>query len=569
MMNRRVVTGGRLASWMTHWGRVLVAAFFLAEFVPIPSVAQSQWKTALVVPGANVVANGKADFEDCFDNIYGSWQGCDGSKGSEALEWSYVQSRVQRTIDLDLDEPGYLYVLFTNSVDKDWPYDEGTIGISKLNGKGEWEGVWLGFSLRRASYRGGKLVDTGPIADQPGIPPLRYRLTADRKVQFWDSIPRYEAGRYRITLTQAYFNNSNTSERQYHPCTLTYKVIFVPDRPVAAGGTSTPPEVTGGQSGSSDPQLICPSTKEEAYRLYTSNFEKLKKLMDQGRGDAPQAQIYYKKYKFYRDCYNDHYSGPGGDKTSGTGSGSAPPANAAYVWALNSAHLIYYWNGSGWSHVEGRATDVGVGARGTVWTVGDTKTDGGFKIHHWTGTDLEDIPGGAVRIDVKPSGVPWVVNSAGDIYRLVHNKWEQIPGGATDIGIGANGAVFVTGTDDVPGGHGIYKWNGSGWKRYPGGGVRIDVDGQGRPWVVDDAGQIFHWKDSHWMKVPGSATDITASPEGAWCTGTEETQGGYSIYRWDPSSHSWLQVPGGGVAISIGFPPKLHGSPGGSPKRGK
>jgi hypothetical protein len=39
------------------------------------------------------------------------------------------------------------------------------------------------------------------------------------------------------------------------------------------------------------------------------------------------------------------------------------------------------------------------------------------------------------------------------------------PGYAQDIGIGANGAVWVTGTNPVAGGYGIYQWNGRTWIR--------------------------------------------------------------------------------------------------------
>ena len=66
----------------------------------------------------------------------------------------------------------------------------------------------------------------------------------------------------------------------------------------------------------------------------------------------------------------------------------------------------------------------------------------------------------------------------------------MVTGLARDVGIGANGAVWIIGTNKVPGGYDIYRWTGSAWQNIPGGGVRIDVDPQGNPWIVQDAGQI-------------------------------------------------------------------------------
>ena len=69
--------------------------------------------------------------------------------------------------------------------------------------------------------------------------------------------------------------------------------------------------------------------------------------------------------------------------------------------------------------------------------------------------------------------------------------WTQLNGEAQDIGVGANGAVWVIGTDVTPGGYGIHRWTGSGWQRIDGGGVRISVDPRGRPWVVNSSHTIF------------------------------------------------------------------------------
>ena len=58
---------------------------------------------------------------------------------------------------------------------------------------------------------------------------------------------------------------------------------------------------------------------------------------------------------------------------------------------------------------------------------------------------------------------------------------------ASDIGIGGNGDVWITGKKRIgPEGYNILKWcpMSKKWKYYPGIGARISVDGNGIPWVV-------------------------------------------------------------------------------------
>jgi len=53
-------------------------------------------------------------------------------------------------------------------------------------------------------------------------------------------------------------------------------------------------------------------------------------------------------------------------------------------------------------------------------------------------------------------GHPWVVNSNGNIYSRASGNWQQLPGLAKDIGVGADGSVWVIGMDPEPGGYGIH-----------------------------------------------------------------------------------------------------------------
>jgi hypothetical protein len=128
---------------------------------------------------------------------------------------------------------------------------------------------------------------------------------------------------------------------------------------------------------------------------------------------------------------------------------------------------------------------------------------------------------------------------------------DLLPGGGTDIGVGADGAVWVVGTNPVGGGFGIYRWNGSGWSREPGGAVAVAVGSDGTPWVVNSAHRIYRWNGAGWVVYPGGATDIGVGADGAvWVVGTNPIGGGFGIYRWEGTT--WVEQPGGAVAIAVG-----------------
>ena len=107
------------------------------------------------------------------------------------------------------------------------------------------------------------------------------------------------------------------------------------------------------------------------------------------------------------------------------------------------------------------------------------------------------------------------------------------PGSATDIAIGADGSVWVVGTNTVPGGHGIYHWNGHSWVAIPGGAVTIAVAPEGTPFIINSAHQTFEWTGTSWVRGPGTLTDIALGADGSlWSIGTNPVPGGFGIYRW-------------------------------------
>jgi hypothetical protein len=217
---------------------------------------------------------------------------------------------------------------------------------------------------------------------------------------------------------------------------------------------------------------------------------------------------------------------------------------------------IYTYGAGRWEQIDGEATDIGVGADGSAWVIGSSKSkiNGGNGIYRLgvMGWEQIDKDGGAIRIDVDPSGNPWVVDNNDNIFRRSGAEWEQIDGTATDIGIGADGSVWIVGTKPRFGGYGIYRWDGRNWEIVSDdGAVRIDVDPQGNPWIVNDNGNIYRRVGNRWEQLPGTATDIGIGADGSvWIVGTKPRFGGYGIYRWD--GRNWEIVSDdGAVQISV------------------
>ena len=197
-----------------------------------------------------------------------------------------------------------------------------------------------------------------------------------------------------------------------------------------------------------------------------------------------------------------------------------------------------------WQRLEGGASDIGIGADGSIWVIGTDRRPGGFGIYYWAATYWQRVDGSGVRIDVGPDGIPWVVNDKHQIHRWVDGFWQQMQGDARDIGIGADGSVWVAA------GGGIFRWNGVSWDRTSGSAVRIDVDPQGIPWIIDHTDDIYQLIGGRWIKRPGYARDIGIGADGSvWVIGTSSGSGGHGIFRWTGSF--WNQVHGSARQISV------------------
>jgi len=229
--------------------------------------------------------------------------------------------------------------------------------------------------------------------------------------------------------------------------------------------------------------------------------------------------------------------------------GATGGAQVGLPWVVNNGASIYRGDGRSWQQLPGNGQDIGVGADGSVWVIGTNSAPGGFGIWRWAGSNWVQVDGGAVRIAVDGRGEPWVVNSEGRIFHRRANAWRELPGRAIDIGAGAGSEVWVVGTDSVPGGSSLFRWNGSQWDKVDGAAARIAVGPDGNPWVVNNEGRIYRRQANAWTELPGRARDIAVSSNGtAWVVGTDAVPGGSSVLYWNGSS--WVRIDGGAVGIA-------------------
>jgi hypothetical protein len=141
-----------------------------------------------------------------------------------------------------------------------------------------------------------------------------------------------------------------------------------------------------------------------------------------------------------------------------------------------------------------------------------------------------------------------------------YTRWLDRGGLATHIAAGANGAVWITGTGATNGGFQIWRRSGSSWVLVDGGAVKVAVEPNGTPWVVNSSGSIFRRagvtagnpSGTSWTTMPGGATDIAIGTEGTvYVLGTDNVAGNHSIFRWSSSSQVWTQVSGAAAHIAV------------------
>jgi hypothetical protein len=190
-------------------------------------------------------------------------------------------------------------------------------------------------------------------------------------------------------------------------------------------------------------------------------------------------------------------------------------------WIANHSGDIFRPSGGTWVKAPGKANDIAIGADGSVWICGynrnaDLVVNGDvFKWDGNTWVKSEGVKG--VHLAVDPSGEPTIVNTDGDIFKRANGAWFKVTGGqAGDVGNGADGTAWITGTRPDGVDHDVYRWTGNTFERALGGeGTRISVAPNGEPWLVNASGEIFV---GHTASPPTKpvidVADVTVGPTG-------------------------------------------------------
>jgi hypothetical protein len=121
---------------------------------------------------------------------------------------------------------------------------------------------------------------------------------------------------------------------------------------------------------------------------------------------------------------------------------------------------------------------------------------------------------------------------------LAANGWQEMPGTARDIGAGANGSVWIVGSD-----RGVYQWNDNAysWQQVNGSNARrITVAPDGTPWITNTDSRVFRRRGGNWQELPGEARDIAAGADSSvWAVGENR-----SLYKWNEDAYTWNQFSG-------------------------
>jgi Tectonin domain/Cysteine-rich secretory protein family len=215
-------------------------------------------------------------------------------------------------------------------------------------------------------------------------------------------------------------------------------------------------------------------------------------------------------------------------------------------------------------------------AAGAPWVIG---TNDQVTSYNAQVANPQTVDGLAVRVALGSSGQPWVATLTGGIYRrskgptsYVDGTWQQLPGSAQALSIGADGTAWMVGVNTsvstfTPT---LNAWNpdpdqaisyfdtaSSTWKAVDGAAKAIAVGPDGQPWTVNSTGSVYRrskgptgYADGSWQPLTGAPKALTVSVGGdgsAWVIGTDN-----SVSKFDPTSNTWPALPGAaGVRISV------------------
>jgi virginiamycin B lyase len=233
------------------------------------------------------------------------------------------------------------------------------------------------------------------------------------------------------------------------------------------------------------------------------------------------------------------------------------------VFGLNAGGYVYTSNGSGWINIPGNLAQISVGSNTAVWGLNDQSN-----IYHLNynaanpaSSSWQQIPGQLKSIYAGADGEVWGLNVNNSIYRLAPGTTTFYEVGGTGatlslLAVGNAGAVYGVnfagslywynpGRDDFE-----YLTGTIGFSTTPG-SLGVGVDGD--LWAVKN-GTAYHWDVLHGTMTPTSGGPfsqvIVGSGAAVFALGTGSPY--ESIWQWDATSATWIQISGNLASIAVG-----------------
>lgn len=243
-----------------------------------------------------------------------------------------------------------------------------------------------------------------------------------------------------------------------------------------------------------------------------------------------------------------------------------------------------------WTSTKLQAIDISVSPQGDLYGIGSNRQlfQYNFLANTWASvTTEEDDIINITRVSVSYDGTPFIITASGETYfNNCDRDWVRLPGCAIDVAIGRGGEIFKVGCDEKINGFSIYKlicqdeegeeqvyfnkeicnrskqmWKCHGcnnkkeklncsWFKLSGAGVRIAVNSNGSPIVIDINGNINSYDNDDWVPIVNGANarDIDVSNEGEVYYIDARNQ----IFKVGRQNIFPRQVCGSGKAISVG-----------------
>lgn len=171
------------------------------------------------------------------------------------------------------------------------------------------------------------------------------------------------------------------------------------------------------------------------------------------------------------------------------------------IWGISPTGDLLTYDEGEWRRILRDIQDVGIGAAGNLFALGD-----GLIYESLTGVTWTGFSGAGKRVDVASDGTPFIVSQTNYIYTRIDGVWDRLPGRAIDVGCGADGSVYMVGNDQT-----VNKWSGVSWNEMPNiSALRIDVDEEGFPWIINPQNEVLRFNGIDWdIMWSEEAQDIT------------------------------------------------------------